>query len=310
MERRWGMYTVYPDYYKDFKCIGSRCKHNCCIGWEIDIDSDTAAYYKTVCGKIGDRLAKNIDYSGTPHFILSENERCPFLNCDNLCDIIIELGEEKLCTICAKHPRFENELPDRTEIGVGMACEEAARLILSKKEPAALVGNGETDDEIIILRDRVIAALQNREKSIPERICDMLSLCGAKMPEKSMAEWAKILLSLERLDESWTDVLKMLERCVDTEAFDRHMQGRESEYEQLLVYFIYRHFANAPDMYEVAARAAFAALAYNVLHALGAALFAKNGDFTFHDHSELCRMFSSEIEYSDENLYILLDEVN
>lgn len=301
------MNIIYPDYYKDFKCIASACRHNCCIGWEIDIDSDTLEHYRNAGGAMGARLAKSISYEGEPHFILGENERCPFLNSQNLCDIIIAFGEEKLCTICAKHPRFENELPDRIEIGVGMACEEAARLILSHKEPVRLVGNTDTDDEIILLRDKVIALLQNREKQILERVFDMLSLCGVAMPEKSISQWAEILLSLERLDEEWTKMLCLLNRAVDSTAFDAHMQGRQSEYEQMLVYFVYRHFANSITVEEAALRAAFAALAYTVLHALGVALFEKNRGFTFEDQVELCRLFSSEIEYSDENLYILLD---
>ena len=40
------MKTVAPDYYPNFKCIASECRHNCCIGWEIDIDEDTFEYYK------------------------------------------------------------------------------------------------------------------------------------------------------------------------------------------------------------------------------------------------------------------------
>lgn len=301
------MCVVYPDYYKDFKCIGGRCRHNCCIGWEIDIDADTAEYYKTVGGKIGDRLAKSVSYDGTPHFVLGENERCPFLNKDNLCDIIIELGEERLCTICDKHPRFENELPDRVEIGVGMACEEAARLILSKKEPTKLVGAPDTDDEIIILRDKAISALQDRERSIFDRILYMLSLCGVKTPNYTLPETADILLSLERLDEKWTDMLGLLRAPIDFDGFDAYMRERETEYEQILVYFVYRHMANAPSLDDAAARAAFAAFAYTVIRALGAAIWQQNGNFTTADHAELCRMFSSEIEYSDANLYILLD---
>lgn len=300
---------VYPDYYKDFHCIGGACKHNCCIGWEIDIDDDTAAYYKTAGGEMGVRLAKNISHDGTPHFILGKDERCPFLNKDNLCDIIIELGEEHLCTICDKHPRFENELPDRVEVGVGMACEEAARLILSKKETVNFVGTTVTDDEIILLRDRVIAALQNREKRIPERVVDMLGMCHSVLPKKSISEWADVFLSLERLDEKWAELLELLHHDIDTTSFDTYMRDRETEYEQLLVYLVYRHFANAPDMAEASAVAAFAALAYTMIHALGAALFAQRGSFTLCNQIELCRMFSSEIEYSDENVYLLLDEM-
>ena len=29
-----------PSYYKKFKCIADKCHHNCCIGWEIDIDDE------------------------------------------------------------------------------------------------------------------------------------------------------------------------------------------------------------------------------------------------------------------------------
>ena len=303
------MCTVYPDYYKDFKCIADKCKHNCCIGWEIDIDCDTAEYYKAVGGDIGKRMREHIDFGDVPHFILGEGERCPFLNSQNLCDIIINCGEEHLCTVCAKHPRFENELPDRCEIGIGMACEEAARLILSQKEPFRLVGAPKTDDEIIILRDRIIEFLQNEKFSIDECISQMLSLCGTRESEKSLEKWADILLSLERLDEKWTEYLCLLQNPINSDRFGEYISKRESEYRSMLVYFIYRHFANAPDLYEGAARACFAALAYRIIYALGAATYNKNGSFSLCDQTELCRLFSSEIEYSDENLYILLDEM-
>ena len=35
------MEQIYPDYYEHFACIGGECRHNCCIGWEIDIDEKT-----------------------------------------------------------------------------------------------------------------------------------------------------------------------------------------------------------------------------------------------------------------------------
>ena len=304
------MEYVFPDYYKDFRCIGGACKHNCCIGWEIDIDADTAAYYRTVPGEMGARLRENISQDGEPHFVLGADERCPFLNADNLCDIYIHLGEEHLCGICNDHPRFKNELPDRVEIGLGLCCEEAARLILGKITPTVLIGGGDSDDAIIALRDRVITLLQNHEKPVTARIGDMLSLCGAALPEKDLSEWAEIFLDLERLDEHWTKRLEALRDEWETIHFDgfaAYMSARQTEYEQLLVYLIYRHFANAPDLDEAAARAAFAALGYTMLYALGALAWTKSGSLTFADQVELCRMFSGEIEYSDENVYVLLD---
>ena len=55
-----------PNYYPDFRCIASACKHSCCVGWEIDVDGDTLGYYDTVSGKMGDRLRASIDREADP----------------------------------------------------------------------------------------------------------------------------------------------------------------------------------------------------------------------------------------------------
>ncbi|MGN0174332.1 MAG: flagellin lysine-N-methylase [Acutalibacteraceae bacterium] len=306
------MKSVFPDYYNDFRCIKSKCKHNCCIGWEIDIDKQTADFYQSVSGEFGERLAKSIDYNGEPHFILGKDERCPFLNENNLCDIILTLGENRLCSICNDHPRFKNQLPDRVEIGLGLSCEAAAALILGNKTQVKLLSEGElhTTDEIIRLRDDVIICLQNRKKNIAERVEEMLKLCGAKFLQKSIGEWADFLLSLERLDEKWTEVLNQLKENWETaqySQFDEYMSSRESEYEQLLIYFIYRHFANAPSVENARTRACFAVFGYIIIRAIGAVIFTETGEFCFESQVETARLFSSEIEYSEDNFYTLLE---
>lgn len=305
------MQYIEPNYYKKFRCKAGICAHNCCIGWEIEIDRKTADFYNSLDGSMGSRLKDNIVFEEQPHFKLGTHERCPFLNKCNLCDIIIELGEEHLCNICKDHPRFRNELPGRVEIGVGLCCEAAAELVLSQKEPMTLVSDGEmqTDDEIIILRDRVIALLQNREKSVEDRISDMLTLCDANMPY-TISQLTRLFLSLERLDSVWTDILNMVLKNSDTadfNGFDSYMKDRQSELEQFLVYLAFRHLANASDMESFAARAAFVAASYYLLRAIGTAFFSEKGSFDFAKYSNVVRMFSAEIEYSDENLYILLD---
>lgn len=302
---------IFPDYYSKFFCIAERCKHNCCIGWEIDIDADTLTFYQTVKGELGDRLKQNISLDETPHFRLGESERCPFLNEQNLCDLILELGEDHLCQICTDHPRFRNELPGRLEIGVGLCCEAAGALILGKKEPTHLVLPSEElpYDEIISVRDEVIAVLQNRTQPMHARIERMQELCDS-FYEGDWGQWAEFLLSLERLESSWTDLLNLLKKewnSANFDGFDRHMKNRQTEYEQLAVYFVYRHLANAFDGVDLSARAAFAALAYRVIYTLGAILWTQNGDFTFDDQVELARHFSAEIEYSDDNLNALFD---
>ena len=42
--------NAYPDYYPLFRCIADRCRHNCCIGWEIDVDGDSLAAYDQIGG--------------------------------------------------------------------------------------------------------------------------------------------------------------------------------------------------------------------------------------------------------------------
>ena len=311
------MKTIYPDYFKDFECIASKCTHNCCIGWEIDIDTDTDKYYKAYKGELCNRLQNDIcREDDTAHFILSENERCPFLNKCNLCDIITEMGEEHLCTICREHPRFHNELPDRVESGLGMCCEEAARIILSKKDPVTFVSEGTShiSDEIIELRDKAIKTAQNRSLSLKERCKGILNLTNYTLPFTDIRIWAEVFLSLERLDEKWTDILTELRENPPSEddlnTFADFMQSRTHEYEQLMVYLLYRHMANAPDIFEASLRSAFAVLSLMMIFNIGTMLYIKEKEFTTESQIELCRMFSCEIEYSDENLYALYDELS
>ncbi len=303
------MLKVVPHYYAAFRCVGGKCRHNCCIGWEIGIDDDSLSRYRALPSPWNERLARHIAFDKGAHFITDEHDRCPFLNAANLCDIQAAFGEDRLCVICREHPRFHNELPYRTESGLGLCCEEAARLILGEQKPLSLCYSGteEQPDALVALRDRLLSVLCDRSLSIEERCTRMLAECGTAMPPYSLAEWCEVFLSLERLDPTWGDTVLLLKQPADTAEFDRYMADRQTEYEQLLSYFVYRHAANAPTEKELAVRARFAVLCYTVVYAIGAVLFTKNGHFTFEEQCELARAFSAEIEYSDENLDILWD---
>ena len=310
------MQHAYPDYYPQFSCIAGRCRHSCCIGWEIDVDEDTLASYRRVGGEMGERLRAGISEDGdAPHFLLGAHERCPFLNEKNLCDLILYGGEDMLCQICRDHPRYRSFFSERTEIGVGLCCEEAARLILTKQEKTTIVvtGEGTLDAEeraLLALRERLFAAAQERAQPIFSRMERVLSLCGAALPAISLKQWAELYLSLERMDERWTELLQALRRDADAlplSDFASRMSDRETEYEQLLVYFLYRHVPAALDDGDVSSKAAFAAASVQLLFALGALHERLHGSFTVSDQIELCRLYSAEVEYSDDNLNALFD---
>ncbi len=309
------MLTVYPDYYPRFRCIADKCRHTCCAGWEIDIDKDTLDRYRQTEGEMGRRLRRCIWEGEEPHFILEEGERCPFLNEKNLCDLILYGGEEMLCQICTDHPRFRSFLPSRTEVGLGLCCEAAGALILGRERPMELISEGEpeTPDEeemyLLTLRQELFALVWDRALSLRERMEKILSLCGSRA-DTDPIKWLEFYLGLERLEESWTDTLKELKAVGanrDEAAFLRYMKDREREYENLLAYFLYRHFLTAYEDGDVSGKAAFAVLSMRMLMALGAVHFEKHGAFAFDDQVELARRYSGEIEYSQENLDAFFD---
>lgn len=298
------MLTVYPNYYPAFRCIAGACKHSCCIGWEIDIDEETLQTYKRMPGPLGERLRKNISNDDPPHFVLGERERCPFLNRNNLCDLILSGGEDLLCQICDDHPRFRNFLPGRTEIGLGLCCEGAAELILSQTEPMTLVAAGEPEEQdddvqtLLALREQVFAIARDRGLSIDGRMDKLLLLCGALEPGHP-ACWADVFLELERLDEGWTPMVEKLaaegERAPAPDVSDM-------EWEQLLMYFLYRHFLTAYEDGDVGSKVGFAVLSVRLLRCL-------KGLYPEIELAELARMYSAEVEYSTENREVLLEEL-
>lgn len=292
------MKLIAPDYYPRFRCIADRCRHNCCIGWEIDIDEDTRQLYREIPGEIGRRLSDQIDDSGEVScFSLDERERCPFLNGDGLCDIILQLGEGALCQICADHPRFRSFFSDRTEMGLGLCCEAATDLILRRTEPVrftVLENDGETETltdwerTVLAEREGYIRLAQDRTLSAEERMRRIASL-----PPYSSAQWTEILLRLEQMDPAWSELLRRAAGKNESSAVP------DTAEEQLLVYFLFRHLPDAVDSDDLRARAAFAVVSTQLIAGLAARLPDT-------DLREIARLYSSEIEYSEENTEALL----
>ncbi|MBQ4086781.1 MAG: flagellin lysine-N-methylase [Clostridia bacterium] len=283
-----------PNYYKAFRCIADRCRHSCCIGWEIDIDKETLSVYKNVSGAFGKRLNDNISQEDTPHFILGEQERCPFLNERNLCDIYTELGEEHLCQICSDHPRFRNFFENRTEIGLGMCCEAAAELILTFPEKMKLV-HTETDEKTPFFpeREQAFAILQNRSQPIKERIRILKETFGITLPEKTFSEWKEVFLSMEILNSRWEALLKNATGVSPAFQEDKWQIAKE----QLLVYFVFRHMM--PDG-DASSALALCLVSYEMILRLCK---------TEADLFDVARMYSAEMEYCEENTEDLLFEI-
>ena len=177
-----------PGYYKQFTCIADRCIDNCCFGgWQIDIDKETIDFYDTVQGDFGDRLKKYVDKEAGC-FTLN-NGQCPFLLKNNLCEIYKELGPEHMGLVCTQFPRFTEYYGNIKETGIGMACEEAARIILNDSTPFILEETDIDEEEIwgeydsslgqslFILRDKIMSMLDDTSLSLSDKLCVILDKC-------------------------------------------------------------------------------------------------------------------------------------
>ena len=177
------MKIIVPEYFKDFKCIASKCEDTCCAGWGIVIDDVTYDRYKNVQGKFGERLRSEIVHEAGENIFVLKGNNCPFLNKEKTCDIYINIGEENLCYTCQQYPRYTEEFGSLREIGISLSCPEAARIMLNndKKVTFELSENEEVVSsyndinaqlfiELLQSRNIVMDMLQDRDIDLRKRV--------------------------------------------------------------------------------------------------------------------------------------------
>lgn len=317
-----------PEYYRRFRCIADKCRDSCCIGWEIDIDSETAGYYASVGGEFGKRLRDSISDGS---FVLSGDDRCPFLNGRGLCDIFTELGEKYLCQICTDHPRYYEWFGTVKEGGIGMCCEEAARLILSC-DPVLVESDTDDEDCPEYSKELFELLISAREKLTGHILSDGLteSLCTAvdwaerlqanmdkdcfELPEWELKGTAgkadpkavlNFFTTLEPISKDWIPYLqKVAEK-------DEDLPELPKEYElylrRIAVYFLYRYFLKGVFDGEIVSRVRLAALSVWLIGRLWRYDMSMNDAHGFEDCAWIAKNYSKEIEYSTDNLDAILD---
>ena len=284
----------------EFRCIADKCAHSCCKGWEIDIDDETYELYRGIPGEVGEKIraaikseeiAEELAQDGlggvvTHHFVLTEDERCPFLNENNLCDIILKLGEDYLCDICREHPRFYKELDNgEYACGYGLCCEEAARLTLfppEDKEDDCY--NGELAD----------FAGTDCESSNSE-----------KVDFEKTAKLCKLLVVLESIEPYWIQNVRELV-LVFEEGTDEEIEKSVSLRDEVLAEYG-TAFGHLQDymMFRYDSKE-YAAYMCAVIALICGMIKGKKGDFAPEDLIEIVRVYSADIEYSDENVEKIL----
>lgn len=288
-----------PLYYQKFTCIADKCRHSCCVGWEIDIDGDTLCKYAALTAPYGKEIRSSVSMEGTPHFKLLPDDRCPHLDEQGLCRIIKALGEGYLCDICREHPRFYNDTPHGREVGLGLSCEEACRIILSAENYQAMAEIGEAEGtpseglDPLPHRKRIYGMLSDTALPYSQRLGSIADAYDISLSRHTDGAWQALLASLEYLDDAHRPLFAAYTSDAQT--------PKESEMplERALAYFVYRHCTEVQGEAELRAALGFALFCERLLAAM-----IKKGLGTATD---LARILSEELEYSEENTEAIKD---
>lgn len=188
--------VLQPLYYKKFQCDPIKCHETCCDRWKITIDKKTYQKYmesdnETIKEIVSTGLSKNIKSNSDEEFgviNLNEDLKCPFLNQEGYCQVIINMGENSLSKTCKNYPRATFLTNDVIERGLEMSCSVAAELALLDKDalifekiPEANHSRGlsinvmdidESDSLKVFneVRFLIIEILQNRKEGLNERV--------------------------------------------------------------------------------------------------------------------------------------------
>lgn len=295
------------NYSKKFKCIGSACKHNCCLGWDISLDKKTLSLYNSL-SKTDCRFNDNCFKSKS--MALTDDFRCPFLDKDNLCHVIKNYGEKALSKTCKTHPRFINYFSSFTETGLGLYCEEACRIILfskSKMKRVLVYKNkfskplSSFEKTVLAFRNNVLKIIQNRELSIVKRLKLLEELSNINLDKKPFSAWAEIFLGLEKLPLE----LDHFTRLIELKEYSKDYKNEYAlSFEQILSYLAFRHLSRAIDEIDLSVRLSFVVLSFKIIYELFSSLGGDSCALI-----EACRFYTSTVELSDNNLFTLLNEI-
>ena len=318
-----------PEYFQKFKCIADKCKDSCCIGWEIDIDEKTRKKYKALDTELGREI---VEKTKCGFFPLEKNGRCAFLDGKGLCRIISSVGEGYLCDICREHPRYYGISADGLEGGLGLGCEEAARLILSLTELPKIISveknvNYFDNDEHAELSDKIrkrlydsiftahpseligiYAAYASEGDSLAFYLLSVNNSGSVRLPKSCYID-----VDANKVRSLYLDFVKLLSEC---EALDKNWYGltdeltsvditdilkKETALRPLLYYFTHRYVRDGVLDLSIGSKILFAILSSMVTVALSCII---SGD----DPTVRAAVtFSKNIEYSTDNVDLILE---
>lgn len=296
------MKIVKPTFYKNFKCIAGDCPDSCCQGWEVDADSDSLEYYKTLDNSL--EIKKRIDsvlskdeFDNTI-FTLAPKKRCPFLNDVNLCDMHIAIGGEHTPYTCRTFPRFIYDFGATREIGISFSCPVASDMMYNTESfdfetevnsDLPTLNDIDAEKYFLLYKGRVEAykISKDKNKSIRERLNDLLDL-GVLLQEKLFPydeggddiAFFDVFKNPELINPEWKEKVEnfSLKQVSDTQSN-----------ENILMYFLYKYLMQAVYDYDALSKIKMAVLGVLI-------------NTYFGEDSWTVHLWSKETEHSQYNM--------
>ena len=312
------MKLIKPSYFDAFYCIASACPDSCCKEWDVAVDAEKAALYRSLPDALGDRLRQVLKEEDGQTYMIIEEGRCPMWRADGLCRIQAEVGEDALCKTCREFPRLTHDYGDFVEMGLELSCPEAARLILSAPDPAVIeesVPGGEepeydTEAMEVLLRTREVIRriLADESYSVPQTLALALmygyqaqgELDGeAEMPFDSGAALESAMqFAVSRDTQPILEFFQELE--ILTGEWKARLERPEPgpwmpEHRILARYFVDRYWLQAVSDYDLVGRVKLMVVSCLMVKILGG------------DMIGTAQLYSKEIENSIDNLEAVLD---
>lgn len=282
------MINIDAEIYSEFKCKADKCKHSCCKGWEIDIDEDTLLYYKSLDAELGNEIRLNIHEGEDTFFKLTDDKKCPFLKDDGLCKIIEELGEDALCDICRLHPRFFVEINDYSLAGVGLSCEKASELLFEKKSLNFII----CDSQKTISFQELLKML---EIDISQDYLNLTNIIPQYLDEAKIKKILDIFCITEPIDSNWKNEVLLIKRY-----YKEYLNNLDiKKYEFIYQYILFRQLELTLNH----------GIKKIIDYAVYSIIFIMFYERLYHDDIEAVRRWSEQIEYNEDNIEIILNEV-
>lgn len=241
-----------PTYFREFHCIGSECKDNCCQqNWAVLVDRKTYKLYRNcrdpaLKPRLDKALKRNRKSENDTDYALLDfaqgGGHCPMLTEEAQCSIHQRLGEKALSYTCAAYPRVGILAAGLRQVMGTVSCPELARCALLRPrypvrgsriahhgyDGAAPVSQSVNPDQpvhpsdpfFVLLRDFTIQMLRQRSLPLWQRIATLALFCSLVDQRLDQEQGASLPALIETFQTMLVDgsLVTQLDWLLDTNA--------------------------------------------------------------------------------------------